>query len=155
MTLKLLFWALMVIVNIKTGFYELIITRLHKRRHLTFIKHFSRSLSSCLTGPHTQSFHNLFISPRFHTKATSNDGELYDNEHGKSMEKFLIACRIKKTAWMSQISSQSLITVVFGQLKVQAFFQKYFLQIEFYQANFKTPLNESQKFQNLVPFDSC
>lgn len=56
MTLKLLFWALMVIVNIKTGFYELIITRLHKRRHLTFIKHFSRSLSSCLTGPHTQSF---------------------------------------------------------------------------------------------------
>lgn len=62
-TIKLLFWALMVIVNIKTGFYELIISRLHKRRHLTFRKHFSRPLSSCLTGPQTQSF----FDASFHT----------------------------------------------------------------------------------------
>lgn len=37
---------------------------------------------------------HLFISMRLDAKSTLNDGESYDKEHEKSMEKFLSACRI-------------------------------------------------------------
>lgn len=109
----------MVIVYMKSGFYEFIMCmRCHSASQappFDFHKIFSRSLPSCLTGPHT----HLFLPPRFNAKAKSNDGELFDKEHGT-------VPRIAKTALM-----QSLITVVFGKFKCHAFFQKYFLQIEF------------------------
>ncbi len=130
-TIKLSFWALMVIVNMKTGFYELIMC-MHwhsTSQALPFDSHKTFFKVSCLTGPHTHSW--------FNAKTTSNDGELFDREHGKVPQ----CLSDRKNGMNAQISSQPLISVVFGQLKFYAFFQKYFLF--FLQIEFST-LNESK-----------